>query len=912
MICFKHSAYAFVLFCFVLAGCQPPTQHNTTQHNTTQPSLLSSIPQIRFSKDRVANRKAIMEHIRSTQPFSNPIGPDSNIYQEYLKYRSGDFNVKYSWGPDSYTGEFTSRGCRMSFEDDPTVYRDYWSIPYHRRCQVRETASGDWGVIAACDSIKGYEGSGYPIYDVRLTCSKNAGGSCALFNFAASFHTCETTDDDGNSGCFAPLKNSDGTSVLDAGGSPVLTQVACDGDGDNEPTDPDNTPVLFAIRNRNPVYGMVPGDEDNQRGSVSPADQNGAYDAVDLDVIDDRNVGWFLSVDFNDQELLRVNGTGSQSSIDWNPNNLAISDNGMARIALIHAVTQRVFNYKVRVDNDPPVISDVSVMPTQNADVGIIRAKVLERNTRNYQTGINESRFQVHFDSEAQQLLAPSVSFDSETGEFSAEFSGYSAYHSGQQGSPESEFGFELIAEDYVGNTASSRPPKDNLKLSIPDNTWFSPHEDSTKKQVSFDVLDVDNTGASWTVEIRKNGQVYKTYTGSGSQTLSWDGLFEGAAVSEGKYNIVLKNAKQPGRERERDFAQVGVDMSPPEITYQLLKTSQDDPTKAKIKITAHDPQTGVKELTLNQVAQNIIPGVPIIQELETETILEKKYIAIYNIIYPTFTPTENSFKITNTPSDSIDDLLDYLDKTQVLGEVTSRSNINIQSSKPITYKGLRPLKCQSYKANGTSGKSQFELSLMYDFDPEGPDLTAIILPTQSNYQPLGPGDVMTSVIDVPGVSSGTNLKLQFPFSQQKQAKINEKRNAANALFTETKILRSQGKVANALGKENRANLLSVDAQVLINLANDEVIRFDQATNAAYLTNRGVSYNQMYNQYLSNSPTLARVMSDMSKFKLSSNLKLNNKGYAQLLFSGINLDRIRDSLQGSGSGSFENYYKKWW
>jgi hypothetical protein len=152
-------------------------------------------------------------------------------------------------------------------------------------------------------------------------------------------------------------------------------------------------------------------------------------------------------------------------------------------------------------------------------------------------------------------------------------------------------------------------------------------------------------------------------------------------------------------------------------------------------------------------------------------------------------------------------------------------------------------------------------------------------------------------------MSSGTNLKLQFPFSQQKQAKINEKRNAANALFKEVSVLRSQGKGVQASRKRDQAMRLNRDAQVLINLANDEVIRFDQATNAAYLTNTGVSYNQMYNQYLSNSPTLARVMSDMSKFKLSSNLKLNNEDHAQLLFSGINLDRIRDSLQGGSSGS---------
>lgn len=70
---------------------------------------------------------------------------------------------------------------------------------------------------------------------------------------------------------------------------------------------------------------------------------------------------------------------------------------------------------------------------------------------------------------------------------------------------------------------------------------------------MSFNVLDAVNTGASWTVDIRKNGQVYKSYSGSGSQILSWDGLFDSAAVPEGKYNIVLKNAKQPGKERERD-----------------------------------------------------------------------------------------------------------------------------------------------------------------------------------------------------------------------------------------------------------------------------------------------------------------------------------------------------------------------
>ena len=113
---------------------------------------------------------------------------------------------------------------------------------------------------------------------------------------------------------------------------------------------------------------------------------------------------------------------------------------------------------------------------------------------------------------------------------------------------------------------------------------------------------------------------MYKTYTGSGSQTLSWDGLFEGKPVAEGKYNIVLNNARLPGKGRERDVAQVGVDMSPPEISYEIVRTASGRNT-GQLKIVVTDKQSGVDPAATEatNASGQTQPGVPVIQQVLTD-----------------------------------------------------------------------------------------------------------------------------------------------------------------------------------------------------------------------------------------------------------------------------------------------------
>lgn len=87
---------------------------------------------------------------------------------------------------------------------------------------------------------------------------------------------------------------------------------------------------------------------------------------------------------------------------------------------------------------------------------------------------------------------------------------------------------------------------------------------------------------------------LYKRYEGTGdTENLSWDGLKDGLPVPEGKYNVIVKSMAKFSGERLKSRVKVGVDMSPPEITY-ITKTATGK-LKNKIRIVLKDPQTGIR-----------------------------------------------------------------------------------------------------------------------------------------------------------------------------------------------------------------------------------------------------------------------------------------------------------------------------
>ncbi len=209
----------------------------------------------------------------------------------------------------------------------------------------------------------------------------------------------------------------------------------------------------------------------------------------------------------------------------------------------------------------------------------------------------------------------------------------------------------------------------------------------------------------------------------------------------------MLKNAKQPGKERERDFAQVGVDMSPPEISYEIVRTASGRNT-GQLKIVVTDKQSGVDAAATvaTNASGQIQPGVPVIQQVLTdkEKVEPKRQVRFYQLLFPDFLPTETQagggdFRVAAEGEAPAEAGVVNFGSGQVRDNVGIPFQIAYSSpTNPSEIEIKNPGKC-------VSGNGTFKIHKIYDFDSrtvkndgsvdERPDLTLVILPSTNTPQ---------------------------------------------------------------------------------------------------------------------------------------------------------------------------------
>jgi hypothetical protein len=105
----------------------------------------------------------------------------------------------------------------------------------------------------------------------------------------------------------------------------------------------------------------------------------------------------------------------------------------------------------------------------------------------------------------------------------------------------------------------------------------------------------------------------------------------------------------------------VGVDMSPPEISYEIGKTSTGADT-GQLRVVIKDPQSGVdhSQTVVDNLSNEVKPGVPVVNPVARSSIETfAKQVGLYDLIFPTFEPTQQAnasggFSIASVSSDTV------------------------------------------------------------------------------------------------------------------------------------------------------------------------------------------------------------------------------------------------------------------
>jgi hypothetical protein len=89
----------------------------------------------------------------------------------------------------------------------------------------------------------------------------------------------------------------------------------------------------------------------------------------------------------------------------------------------------------------------------------------------------------------------------------------------------------------------------------------------------------------------------------------------------------------------------VDVDMSPPEISYEIGKTATGADT-GQLRVVIKDPQSGVdhSKTVVDNLSKEVKPGVPVVNPVarsSAETFA--KQVGLYDLIFPTFEPTQQA-----------------------------------------------------------------------------------------------------------------------------------------------------------------------------------------------------------------------------------------------------------------------------
>ena len=398
-------------------------------------------------------------------------------------------------------------------------------------------------------------------------------GTLCLYYSHCSYSDDDTTpnnNEENQNNCYSlTVETGDGNPVsvpcgdTSGGGhlKPPTGPDATSGGGGGSGGDPSFNLRVYSGSNQPDGAFPIPNDDPDQQATFSPGDSNDAFDWTTLAINDTANIGWTLEIENkNGKKVYTETGTGF-TLIDWSGTGFS---SGLYTARLSNG-TDPSIERTLKIDNTPPKIKNLKVIPDSANDQVMVSATILEQGSDG--SGIAPYRFRLTPDDES--ITVTDQKYNASTGEYSVTLQGYATYMQARTDNGV-EYPFELAAQDYAWNLTSTRTTGTDgpLSLKLSDgNPYFSTLEASTRKSISVEVE--DQQGQDWILEVKSPGNgTVKTYTGNGNTSITWDGKNDGGALlPEGKYRFVIKTAAR------KDFVKhtlpVWIDLTPPEISYE-------------------------------------------------------------------------------------------------------------------------------------------------------------------------------------------------------------------------------------------------------------------------------------------------------------------------------------------------------
>ena len=578
---FRHLGFAVSLVgLLTLSSCTPPAKNNLSPSQVASPDIKRAPyllkPSAQGSKTYSGLSPEIEARLRQKYgPFvkigmdpeywallnashknnlqntlSSPIGSNFRIQYERL-------SVEELWGQ-----------CTGNLTNNPNDPPDYYNIG-----DLRDLAGGSNGLF--CDGelpkelnlggaeqvVSCYNAGGSPVYDVKHICDRSThsetGSLCFVAKFQTFFYECYQGEDNGG------------------GSSENDPNQGCDPRGQSCETDLPEFFLLAHHGNRPLNRATAPGDSPLQQVTLSPEDVNDAFDWTRLTVRDQANAGWNLQIrNANGKLMKEESGTGS-AFVEWDGSNLNGEKvaNGIYTARLTSSADPNTqIERRIRIDNNPPVISNIRVQENSSTGFFSVKAKLKEAGNGAFQSEVNPDTIQIFFDYFTTDQ-GFGKSYDAATGEYSVTFSHLAQYRIAKQLSQQSGYDFplEVRVSDYAGNETSNRGsgPDGPLRIQVAD-PYFSPNGDGVKDSLNFNVI--AETSEPYFVAIKRNGIGVKTWPNLvGNQSLSWNGnfMFTDERQADGKYRIVAMTEKQ--RDRVRDDQIVVLDTVLPQVKSRCI-----------------------------------------------------------------------------------------------------------------------------------------------------------------------------------------------------------------------------------------------------------------------------------------------------------------------------------------------------
>ncbi|MBT9547505.1 MAG: hypothetical protein IV090_19075 [Candidatus Sericytochromatia bacterium] len=566
-----------------LGSCTPPAKNNLSPSQVASPDIKHAPyllkPSAQGSKTYSGLSPEIEASLRQKYGPFVKIGMEGQL-RNYLASKIGntpflltqpDFRIQ-----DAPSGDnFTQCQGTIGSGDNEISYLGIGSLR-----DMGISFCPDYTEFVGYSSIEScYSSGGIPIYEDMHICEKQDledGEICFKTKFQGVLHECRRNDSNHD-----PNDPSNG----------------CDPRGINCETDLPDFFLLAHHGNRPLNRATAPGDSPTQQVTLSPEDVNDAFDWTRLTIRDNQSQGWQLQISNANGKLLKEeSGTGS-TFVEWDGSNPAGEKvaNGIYTARLTSpALPGTQIERMIRIDNNPPLVSNIRVQENPSTGFFSVKAKLKEAGNGAFQSGINPDTIQIFFDyfSTDQGF---GKSYDAATGEYSVQFSNLAQYQQARQLSQQSgyDFPFELRVSDYAGNETSNRGsgPDGPLRIQVLD-PYFSPNADGVKDNLNFKVI--AETSEPYLVAIKRNGIAVKTWTGlTGEQNLSWNGnfMFTDRLQADGSYRIVAMTERQ--KDRVRDAQMVVLDTVGPEFKKLYAKKAS-----GNVQITAKvtDKHAGIDE----------------------------------------------------------------------------------------------------------------------------------------------------------------------------------------------------------------------------------------------------------------------------------------------------------------------------